>query len=187
MNLPNWISIFRIMLVPIFIGAIAYYTPDKDYLRFVALSIFLIAVLSDGIDGYIARTRKLKTRLGSFLDPIADKLLLSASFITLALAQNIQLQIRLPLWIPLLVISRDVILVFGSFLMYVITGDLKISPSILGKLTTVLQMITIICILLQFSHAYIIWNIMAFFTIVSGFDYIIKGSRSLNNNSQNHK
>jgi len=187
MNLPNWISIFRIILVPLFIGTIAYYNPGKDYLRFVALLIFLTAVISDGIDGYIARTQKLKTRLGSFLDPIADKLLLSTSFITLALVHNFQLEIRLPLWIPILVISRDVILVLGSFLIHVITGDLKISPSIPGKLTTVFQMGTIICVLLQFGYSHIVWNIAAFFTIISGFDYIIKGSRLLSNNVQNHK
>ncbi len=187
MNLANWISIFRIILIPFFIGAIAYYRPEKDFLRYVALTIFLVAVISDGVDGYIARTKKLKTRLGSFIDPIADKLLLSSSFITLALAHNLPQAIKLPIWVPILVISRDIILVLGCLLIHVITGDLKMNPSFLGKLTTFFQMITIICVLLQFPFSYLVWNIAAFFTIVSGFDYILRGNNFINNNNlRNH-
>ncbi|MCP4649858.1 MAG: CDP-diacylglycerol--glycerol-3-phosphate 3-phosphatidyltransferase [PVC group bacterium] len=182
MNIANWISIFRIILIPFFISAVVYYSPDKDYLRYVALSIFLLAVISDGIDGYIARTKKLKTVLGSFLDPMADKLLLSSSFITLSLANNIPLEIRLPLWVPILFISRDIILMLGSFLIHVITGKLTISPSILGKLTTLFQMATIIFILLQLPFSFWIWNTAVFFTVVSCFDYILKGNKQLNNN-----
>ncbi|MBI4845421.1 MAG: CDP-diacylglycerol--glycerol-3-phosphate 3-phosphatidyltransferase [Candidatus Omnitrophica bacterium] len=180
MNIPNWISIFRIILIPFFIGSIVYYTPEKDFLRFIALAIFFIAVVSDGLDGYIARTRKVKTKLGSFLDPMADKLLLSSSFITLALANNIPLQIKLPMWISILVISRDIILSLGSLLIHVITGNLKISPSFLGKFTTFFQMVTIIGILLQFRFVFVIWDIAVFFTIVSGIDYILKGTKMLN-------
>ncbi|MBU4305919.1 MAG: CDP-diacylglycerol--glycerol-3-phosphate 3-phosphatidyltransferase [Candidatus Omnitrophica bacterium] len=185
MNLANWISIFRVLLIPFFISAIVYYSPEKDYLRFVAVAIFLTAVVSDGVDGYIARTRRMRTRLGSFLDPLADKLLLSLSFITLALAHNIPLSIRLPLWVPILVISRDIILVLGSILVYVMTGNLKIRPSILGKLTTFFQMITILCILLQYPFSFIVWKIAVFFTVISGADYILRGSKLLNNNNHN--
>ncbi len=187
MNLANWISIGRVILIPFFIASIVYYSPEKDFLRFVAIGIFLTAVISDGIDGYIARTKKIKTRLGSFLDPMADKLLLSSSFITLALAGNIPLQIKLPLWVPILVISRDVMLALGSFLIHVITGDLKIVPSILGKLTTFFQMAAIICILLQMPFSYFLLYTAAFFTFISGFDYIIKGTKLINNaNINNH-
>jgi len=186
MNLANWISILRIILIPFFISSIVYYAPGKEYLRYLSLVIFISAVISDGIDGYIARRKKLKTRLGSFLDPMADKLLLSLSFITLALAHNIPLEIRLPLWIPILVISRDVILVLGSLLIHLITGDLKITPSRLGKLTTFFQMSTIICILLQFKFSFLIWNIAAFFTVISGIDYIRKGSKILNGFNAEH-
>ncbi|MFH2139041.1 MAG: CDP-diacylglycerol--glycerol-3-phosphate 3-phosphatidyltransferase [Candidatus Omnitrophota bacterium] len=183
MNLANWISIFRIILIPFFISSIVYYTPEKDYLRYVSIGIFFLAVISDGIDGYIARTKKLKTVLGSFLDPVADKLLLSSSFITLALAQNVPLTIKLPLWVPIVVISRDLILALGSSLIHVITGNLKITPSVLGKLTTCFQMSTIICVLLQVDFSYLICYIAVFFTVVSGFDYIVKGVRIINNNT----
>ena len=145
----------------------------------MALTIFAAAVISDGVDGYIARTQKLKTVLGSFLDPLADKLLLSASFITLALAPNIPFVIRPPLWLPILVISRDLILLLGSLLIHVITGNLKINPSYLGKLTTVFQMSTVLCVLLQFKYSQMVWNVAGFFTVISCFDYIMKGSQKL--------
>ncbi len=187
MNLANWISIFRILMVPVFIGTIVYYDPQREYLRSAALLIFFLAVISDGVDGFIARTRSQKTRLGSFLDPMADKLLLSSSFITLALAHNLQFDIRLPLWIPILVISRDVILALGSFLIFIITQDLKIVPSLLGKATTFFQMTSIIAVLLQWRFSPLLWNTAAFFTVVSGFDYILRGTRLLGAyNAHNH-
>ena len=136
MNIPNWISIGRIILVPFFIGTVVYYAPEKDFLRIYSLLIFSIAVVSDGIDGYIARTRKMKTTLGSFLDPMADKLLLVSAFISLTVATNIPHQIRIPMWVLILVISRDVIIALGSLLIHVVTGNLKIKPSFWGKLTT---------------------------------------------------
>ena len=186
MNLANWISVFRIILIPFFVSTIVYYSPEKDYLRYISLSIFVAAVISDGIDGYIARRHKLKTRLGSFLDPMADKLLLSASFITMAVTQEIPSSIRLPLWIAILVISRDIILALGSLLIHVLTGQLKITPSFLGKLTTVFQMFTIISILLQLPFSFVIWDIAAVFTIASGFDYVYKGSKILSNAGIKH-
>ena len=186
MNLANWISVVRIILVPFFIGAVVYYTPEKEYLRFAALLIFLIAVISDGVDGYIARTRKMKTRLGSFLDPMADKLLLSSSFVTLALAHNMPMVIQLPFWMPILVISRDIILTLGALLVYVMTGDLKIAPSIMGKMTTFFQMVTIVSVLMQWPQANTIKDIAAFFTVASCFDYILKGSRLLGNINQHN-
>lgn len=179
MNIANWISVFRIILIPFFVCTIVYYSPEKDYLRYVSLIIFSLAVISDGLDGYIARTRKLQTRLGSLLDPIADKLLLSASFITMAVTPEIPSVIRLPLWIAVIVISRDIILALGSLLIHLLTGNLKIAPSLLGKLTTVFQMFTIICILLQIPFSFLIWDIAAFLTIISGFDYMYRGSRLL--------
>ena len=187
MNLPNWISIFRILCIPLFIGTLAYYSPDQDHLRLVALAVFLIAVISDAVDGYIARTRHLKTRLGSFIDPLADKLLLTSSFICLAVAHNIPPAFRLPLWVPILFISRDVILVIGAALVHIVTGDLKIAPSPLGKLTTFFQMATVIMVLLQGRPALSVCYVAAFFTIVSGFEYLLKGSRLLSANGTNHQ
>jgi len=118
---------------------------------------------------------------------MADKLLLSASFVTLAVAHNMPMVIQLPFWMPILVISRDVILTLGALLVYVMTGDLKITPSILGKLTTFFQMTTIVSVLLQYPYSSIIWTVAAFFTGVSCFDYILKGGRFLGNNNHHNQ
>jgi len=187
MNLANWLSLVRIILIPFFISAIAYYRSDKDFLRYIALGIFMLAVISDWVDGYIARSKKLKTKIGSILDPIADKLLLSSSFIILALAHDFPANIRLPLWLPILIISRDIILVLGSVLTYMITTKINIIPSLLGKLTTFFQMGTIICVLLQFSFSALIWHTAAFFTVISGIDYILKGAKFLGTNNNHIK
>lgn len=179
MNLANWISIFRIILIPFFVSSIIYCSPERDYLRFVALGIFLAAAISDIVDGYIARTRNMQTRLGSFLDPMADKLLLSSSFIVLAFANSSSFVIRVPIWVLILIISRDIILALGSLLVYLTTSDLKINPSILGKLTTFFQMTTIICILLQVDFSLLLWDIAAIITVISGLDYIYKSNKLL--------
>ncbi|MBU1088114.1 MAG: CDP-diacylglycerol--glycerol-3-phosphate 3-phosphatidyltransferase [Candidatus Omnitrophica bacterium] len=179
MNLANWISIFRVLLIPFFVGSIIYCSPQKDYLRFLAVGIFLAAGISDVLDGYIARTRNMQTKLGSFLDPLADKLLLSASFIVLAFANSISFKIRLPIWVLILFISRDVILALGSLLVHLTTSNLKIEPSIWGKLTTFSQMATVIGILLQFSYSFLLWDVAAVITVASGLDYIYKSNRLL--------
>src|SRR3989338_2065947 len=110
LTFANKITIVRIVAVPFFIATVLYYSPEENYLRYVALGIFLFAVISDVIDGYIARTRDQKTRAGAILDPLADKLLLISAFICLYKI-GIQLgEIHFPVWFVVAVISRDVIL-----------------------------------------------------------------------------
>ena len=94
MNIANKISTFRILTVPFFIACILYYSPDKDYLRLMALSIFVIAVFSDCIDGYIARKKKQYSPAGLILDPVGDKILLISAFIFLHIVDT---GIRIPL------------------------------------------------------------------------------------------
>ncbi len=175
MNLANKITIARIILIPFFIASIVY---SKPYL---ALAFFMLAVISDGVDGMIARALKQKTELGTILDPMADKLLLLSAYICLAVAVNIP--IKLPAYVTIVVISRDVIIVLGSITVYLITGDLKVSPSVAGKITTFFQMMTIASVLVQFKYSYMVWNTAVILTFVSGMDYIIKGSRLF---SENH-
>ncbi|MFH1778662.1 MAG: CDP-alcohol phosphatidyltransferase family protein [Candidatus Omnitrophota bacterium] len=184
MNLANKISIIRILLIPFFIWAIVYYRPEHDYLRFVALGIFALAVLSDAIDGYLARVLKQRTALGTFLDPIADKLLLVTAFISLTMANNLPASLRLPPWVSIIVVSRDVIIVLGAVVIFLMSGGIKISPSPLGKATTFFQMITIISVLLQYRHSNYIWNLAIAFTVLSGIDYIVRGARLLNENNK---
>lgn len=178
MNLANKISITRILLIPFFVAAIIYYDVERDYLRFVALGIFLIAVISDGLDGYIARTKNQKTVLGSYIDPIADKLLLVTAFICL----------NVPAWVLLVVISRDIIIILGSVVVYVIKGHLEVIPSKLGKITTFFQMFTVIVVLLHFEYSYVVWTAAVIVTILSGIGYIRHGSKVLGEgHNNNHK
>lgn len=177
MNLANKISIARIILIPFFIAAIVYSRMD------IALVLFILAIISDGADGLIARALKQKTELGTILDPMADKLLLISAYICLTLVNSIPAHLKLPPYVPIIVISRDAIIVLGSVTIYFIKGNLKISPSVIGKITTFFQMITIVSILVQFKYSFIIWNIAVLLTIMSGMDYVIKGSRLL---SENH-
>ncbi|MDP2942609.1 MAG: CDP-alcohol phosphatidyltransferase family protein [Candidatus Omnitrophota bacterium] len=179
MNLANRISILRILLTPFFIGCVLYYKPEHDYLRFVALGIFGLAVLSDALDGFLARVLKQKTMLGTILDPIADKLLLITAFISLA---NWPADIKLPLWMPIIVVSRDLFIVLGVVVIFLMSGDVKISPSPLGKITTFFQMATIISVLLLYKHSEYVWNLAVIFTLLSGINYLIRGARLLNGN-----
>jgi len=184
MGLANKLSILRILLIPFFIITLAYYKKEYDVLRWVALVIFFLAMVSDALDGYVARRWREKTVLGSFLDPLADKLLLTSAFVCLYI--NSELSIRLPKWVPIAVISRDAILLFGSAIIYLLKNSLEINPTIVGKLTTFFQMLTVVAVLLQFKFSFVLWPVMMFFTIFSGLDYILKGSRLLNggNNSR---
>lgn len=181
MNLANKISIARIISIPLFISAIVYSRMD------IALIIFSLAIISDGLDGFIARTFKQKTRLGTILDPMADKLLLVSAYICFAMAKNIPPYLRLPPYVPIIIISRDVIIVLGSIVVQLMTGDLKIKPSIIGKVTTFFQMITIVSILVKFRYSYIIWDIAVTLTVISGIDYIMKGSRMFGENHNGPK
>jgi len=174
MNWANRITLLRILLIPFFVGALIYGQLDK------ALWIFGLAVLTDAFDGYIARMHSQKTILGSFLDPLADKLLLTTSFISLAVIGG--LPVRLPPWIPLVVITRDIMILFGAALIHMHTGHLTIHPSIWGKLTTCLQMATILGVLVNFPGIQIIWWTMIAFTVISGWDYIQQGMELLNTN-----
>jgi len=176
MNLANKISISRIILIPFFIASIVYSRID------IALIFFTLAILSDGADGFIARTLKQKTRLGTILDPVADKLLLTSAYICLSMVNTVPAWVRLPPYVTIIVISRDAIIVLGSIIVYMTRGDLKVSPSVIGKITTFFQMITIVGVLTQLKYSYILWNTAAVLTILSGMDYVMKGSKLLNEN-----
>jgi len=154
MNFANKITIFRILAVPFFIASVLYYTPERDVLRYVSLGIFLLAIISDVVDGHIARTRRQRTKGGAILDPVADKILLISAFICLFLKDSFPQGIKFPLWIILFVISRDVIILLGSMIIYIVHGDLEIVPTKWGKLTTFFQTLSIIGILLQWQFSF---------------------------------
>ena len=178
-NLANNITVGRILLVPAFILSLLYYAPGKEYLRMTAVFIFLAACLSDAVDGYIARKFDQKTVLGSYIDPIADKLLLSSGFLSLSFMQNLPEAMRIPGWLTISVISRDVIIIIGSTLIFLATGSLKAAPLFVGKITTVLQMATLCAVLLEIPQPLIraFFFMTVFFTLISGLLYIRVGEK----------
>lgn len=186
MNFANKISTFRILTVPFFIATIIYYSPERGYLRLVALGIFFLGVISDAVDGYIARKSKQHSKAGLVLDPLGDKLLLMGAFI--CLSPMSRLPLNFPLWVTLIVISRDAIILLGALVIYIVKQNIDIQPTRWGKLTTTFQMIAVILVLLQFRFTFLFWWIAVIFTVISGLDYVRRGFKILYavDNSRNH-
>ena len=185
MNLANRITIFRVLLIPFFIACLLYYSESKDFFRLAALAIFAVATITDAIDGGIARSRGQITDLGTILDPIADKLLISSAFISLAILKNIPDTLRIPAWAALTVISRDIVIIIGFAVIYFMKGNVVVKPSWLGKVTTFFQMMAILTVLAIFKYNQFFIYPAVFFTILSGIDYIWRGSKQLNENNSN--
>ena len=179
MNLPNKISIFRLLLVPGIVASLIYYAPDRDGLRFVALALFLIGVVSDAVDGYIARRHRLQTELGTLLDPIADKFLILGTLISCSVIQGLPAWMHVPAWFNLIVISRDVLLVAGAAVLFIVKGRWHVRPSWMGKCTTVAQMSVILAMLLGWPVAGWLLPLAAACTVFSGIIYIRAGVAAL--------
>ncbi len=177
MNFANKISTFRIVSVPFFIACLIYYTPEKDYLKYVALGIFILGVISDAVDGYVARKSKQQSKAGLVLDPLGDKLLLMSAFICLSPLSKLSLQF--PFWVIFIVVSRDAIILLGALVIYIVKQSIVITPSKWGKFTTAFQMAAVAAVLVQFKYSYIIWSLAVFFTLLSGADYVMKGFKVL--------
>ena len=178
MALPNQITIGRILLIPIFVLLAVYYghsveagAPD-EHLRLGAIIVFVMAAVSDGIDGWLARSCGLKSKLGAMLDPIADKGLMLTAIITLSVSNWDR---SLPFWFPVIVITRDIIIVVGWMVLHFLNDYVEVHPSILGKITTFFQMLTIATVLLQWPHYGIVVIITGLMTFLSGIGYILDG------------
>ena len=178
MNLPNYITLTRIILIPFFINLMIY-----GYYG-AALTVFVVACVTDALDGMIARLTKSQTELGAFLDPMADKLLIVSAFLTLVLLR------MLPVWLVIIVVSRDVILVLGSVVIYFIGRDFKARPSIIGKAATVLQLVVVTLALALNNDGttggfipILHWT-TAVFTIASGVQYVVRGIKIAGNDVQ---
>ena len=174
MGLPNWLTILRILLIPVFVTLLVYRRAG------FALLVFCLASLTDLLDGYIARRQGRQTRLGAFLDPMADKLLLTSGFVTLTWLKVI------PFWITAVVVSRDVVLSIGVLVIHVAGGTVHPAPTWIGKMSTVFQMLTVlgamaagyVQLLPAFISTLLAW-VTAAFTITSGLQYIIRGLKQL--------
>ncbi|MBN1126124.1 MAG: CDP-alcohol phosphatidyltransferase family protein [Sedimentisphaerales bacterium] len=153
MNLTraNQITILRILLILPFILCMLH-RPESAYpvaLRYVAFAIFLFMAASDALDGYLARTRHQATTLGAFLDPLADKLLITAACILLTIPATAVPGFRLPLWLVVLIIGKDLLLLLGFLVVYFVTGRIHIRTVAPGKLATILQLTLVGAILIR--------------------------------------
>ena len=198
MTTANKITIVRILMIPVFVMMAIYYGrgvqrgAPLDWQRWGAILIFIAAAASDGIDGYIARRFNQKSRLGVVLDPLADKGLLLAAIITLSFSNW---SYEFPVWFPVLVIARDIVIVAGALVLHFMNGTVKVRPSWTGKVATFLQMVAIgLCMLqlnffsktlhlagatLRLDFLDLPVYLAGFFTLVSGFGYVMNGIRQL--------
>jgi len=169
LNIPNTLTITRIIIIPVFITSIIYRRYDYS------LYLFTIAALTDMFDGLFARLKNQKTAFGTFLDPLADKFLLVTTFIILSTYDMI------PKWLTITVISRDIIVVTGWFILYLVTGTSRVQPSLLGKTAIWGQSMIIAYVLIHINlpslpdlPPILLWA-AAGITIISGLHYILKG------------
>lgn len=172
MTLANWITIFRIILVPVFAVAMLQYEGEA-WILILAWIIYVVAALSDALDGFIARAYNQKTKLGAVLDPLADKLLVNVSFILLAVNEFIEPNV--PKWVPVIVLSRDVFITGGAYLINTYYGPVRVRPRLTGKLTAVLQHASILAVLFQLPFAFELLMVMLAACFVSWVDYFYKG------------
>jgi cardiolipin synthase len=174
-TVPNQITLLRLGFLPFFLILISY-----EHYRW-ALLVLVIAGFSDGIDGLLARQLNQKSALGAYLDPIADKLLLSSSFVILAFKSKIAW------WLTIMVLSRDVLLLTVAAVILLISGYRPFPPSILGKCTTAVQILLVFVVVLgaAYPHEYfvqlngILIYTVAALTTVSGFHYSFAIARRL--------
>lgn len=191
MTTANKITVVRILMIPAFVTMAIYYGQSiqrgapLEWQRFVAIAIFLLAAVSDGLDGYVARRYNQRSSLGVVLDPIADKGLLLSGIITLSISnwsEGDPNYGKFPAWFPVLVITRDaVILVGAAILHYFIGNKMKVKPSWTGKVATVCQMCAIAWVMLQLHFLPLIFvvAVAGIFTLISGIIYVVEGVRQL--------
>jgi len=165
-TIPNLITTIRIIFAPIFI----IYLINDQLLS--ALIVFVLCTLSDGLDGMVARLFNQKSRLGAYLDPLADKILLVAAFIALSIRGY------LPAWLGVMVISRDILIMLGVLVLFLNSLDFNIRPSMLSKANTIFQFVTVLLVLskaftpISSELRLYVFYVTALLTISSGLHYI---------------
>jgi CDP-diacylglycerol--glycerol-3-phosphate 3-phosphatidyltransferase/cardiolipin synthase len=200
----NWatrITIFRILLIVPFVSfMLKINDPDlsnvaQNVMRYVSIFLFLIMAVSDGVDGYLARRKNQITKLGAFLDPIADKLLITCACLLLASPRAQVENFPLPPTVVVLIIGKDLFLLIGFVIVYLITSKIHIAPVFIGKLATTLQLSMVAGILIgpDFSRLLggwiwflrILWWSAAGTAILATLIYIRDGSRYIEAYEQN--
>jgi cardiolipin synthase (CMP-forming) len=184
-TLPNMLTIFRMVLIPIFVTLLFYQ-------RFLmALTVFVVAGITDGLDGLLARRFDQRSQLGTVLDPIADKLMLVTAFVVLSMRgvfpQPLPSHLPVPFWVTVAVISRDVFIVVGAAAINIMTGFRGFRPSWLGKLNTTVQIIAIAAIMFAARFPYgtgyylpTLYTTVFALALLSGVHYVFFASKLLN-------
>jgi cardiolipin synthase (CMP-forming) len=184
-TVPNLLTVFRMVLIPVFVSLLFYQ-------RFVlALGVFVVAGVTDGLDGLLARRFNQKSQLGTILDPIADKLMLVTAFVVLSMRsvfpQPVPSHLPIPFWVTVAVISRDVFILVGAAAINVVTGFRGFRPSMLGKINTVIQITAIGIIMFAASVPYgtgyylpTLYATVFGFAILSGAHYVFFVSKLVN-------
>ena len=170
MNVPNFISLLRILLVPV----IVIFLMQGAFLK--ALVVLVVSAITDALDGFLARILKQQTVLGAYLDPVADKALLISCFITLSIKGII------PGWLTVIVISRDCIILLGIAVLSIMSTSVEIRPAFISKVTTAFQLVTLIFVLIfricpsvfDYRWVMLLYWLTAFFTIISGLNYMFR-------------
>jgi len=176
-GVANMLTILRMFLIPIFVIASVY------QLHLIAFVLFVVAGITDFLDGYIARYTRHVTDVGRFLDPMADKVMLISVYVILAL-DTIGNANLVPVWVTILVIFRDVFIAIASVVIFFTTDVRSISPSILGKISTFVQITTaslyLFCNAFDLNAPWLIYLAysVAVCTILSGVHYLVRGVRS---------
>ncbi len=176
MNLPNKITLARVLLIPVFMIVLFSDFPHSSY---IAALIFTIASATDGLDGYIARSRNQVTTFGKFVDPLADKLLVSTALISM-----VQLG-KVPAWIVVIIIARE--FTITGFRIIAASEGITIAASPLGKIKTITQLIAIIALLINnypfrlinFPFDRVMLYLALIFTVISGIDYMYRNKQVL--------
>lgn len=172
-TIPNLITLLRMALIPVFASLLFY-----GYAKW-ALAVFVIAGISDGIDGFLARRFKQESELGTIIDPIADKLLMTVAFVVLSMPKVMEpvRHLPIPFWVTAAVIGRDVLIIVVAGAINIITGFRGFKPSVLGKISTFVQVIAVTLVLTAAVTGYTfylptVYVIVVLFAALSGFHYI---------------
>jgi CDP-diacylglycerol--glycerol-3-phosphate 3-phosphatidyltransferase len=190
MTTANKITVVRILLIPVFVTMAIYYGASVqrgepiEWQRFAAIVVFLVAAVSDGLDGYVARRYNQRSSLGVILDPIADKGLLLSGIITLSISNWSEVDPgygKFPMWFPVLVITRDAVILVGAVILQLLIGKVRVKPHWTGKIATVLQMAAIGWVMLQLHVQWLFYVVLAagIFTFISGVIYVTDGVHQL--------
>ena len=169
-TIPNLITLLRLGVLPFFLYSIAAERPVA------ALALFLLAGVSDGLDGYLARALHMQSAVGAVLDPIADKLLMISSYVMLAIP-SYRARVHIPEALTFLVISRDVLMMLVALIIILTTGMKDFPATFLGKTNTVIQILAVLAVLcadvwpLPMPFVWVPFGAVAASTLVSGFHY----------------